>query len=39
MKYYLLRCSIKQAPVPESFVACGILIYLIIGVGRQSHLC
>lgn len=38
-KYYLLWCSIKQASVPESFVACGILIYLIIGVGRQSHLC
>lgn len=36
---YLLRRPVKEPAVPQSFVACGVLVHLVVGVGRQPHLC
>lgn len=38
-KPYLLRRPVKESAVPQSFVARGVLVHLVVGVGRQPHLC
>lgn len=38
LQSYLLRGPIEQAPVPQGFVSCGILIHFVIGVRREPHL-
>lgn len=35
---YLLRGPIEQAPVPQGFVSCGVLIHFVIGVRWEPHL-
>lgn len=35
---YLLRGPIEQAPIPQGFVSCGVLIHFIIGVRWEPYL-
>lgn len=38
LQSYLLRGPVEQAPVPQGFVSCGILIHFVIGVRWEPHL-
>lgn len=35
---YLLGSTVEQPPIPQSFVPCGVFVYIITGVGRQADL-